>query len=264
VRITFDVAIDASVTTSDLVMLYGCRGAAPNYTPLLPIGFAQWFPTVANRAGATWDTYIATSFYGVVRSSRPSRLAGNFVLRDSGASEKYSDAIARGIKQARRGGGVPDIILVNDDDFQTIITELPAQRNFYQMVQGAPSKDKNTITSGISAFQFAFSTNWIQYVYDSPATPKGIAYILDSAVIMLITFGNVNPIMNDGTNSGNAPGAPETSSASDGPTMYQFLYDDMISTSDEDTENGKGIKVDFNVFATFGVSAPGHCTVVKF
>jgi hypothetical protein len=263
VRITFSTPYVATVAVNDVVMLNGCRGASPNFAPILPIGFGQWFPTLANRAGSTWDTYIAVPFYGVNRSPRPSRLAGNFVLRDSGASEKYSDAVARGIKQARRGGGVPDIILLNDDDFQTIIVEMQAQRNFYQMVQGAPAKDKNVVTSGISAFQFAFSTNWIQYVYDSPATPKGVGYILDSATIMLVTFGNVGPIT-DAAPKSNEPGAPEVKSASDGPTTYQFLYDDMISTSDVDTENGKGIKVDFNVFATYGCSAPGHNTVVKF
>lgn len=262
VRITFESAYVATVAVADQVMIKGGRDASLN--PLAPIGLGQWLPYLAHRTGGTWTTYIGTAFYGVVRSAWQDRLAGNYYRLTGG--EKLNAVVNKGVKLARRMGGVPDRILLNDDDFGTIIDELQASRNFWQAINTAGNKDRNVVNQGLSQIMFAFSTNWIQYVYDSPAVPKGVGWIIDSESIAWVGFGNIDTITSSATPpSGNDPGAPKvTQSQGEMTKNYQFLIDDLFTTSPVDTKNGKGLKVDYSIFGTYGVKAPGHNSVVEF
>jgi len=260
-RITFSSAYAAAVAVNDLVMIKGGRDA--NRAPNAPVGLGEWLPTVANRAGATWTTYIGTNMYGVNRSVAPDRLAGQYVQRNSGANESYSQALMRGIKLARRGGGVPDIIIVNDDDFSTIVSDALANRTFYQDIQGGNAKEKNSVTQGITQFQMSFSTSWINMVYDDPYCPKGTAYILDSESIRLYGISNAQKILTELPLS-NEPGAPKASSEGEPTTNFQFLVDDMYTTSPVALQSGMGLRVDFQFYGNFAVVAPAHNCVVVF
>jgi hypothetical protein len=124
VKVTFSSAYGATVAVGDWAEISGFRDGSGN--PLLFVGLRGWRPTIGNRTGATWLAYIATSFFGVDRSVYPSRLAGQFVLRNAGASGKYSEALVRGVRLARRAGSVPDMIVLNDVDFGTVINEIKA------------------------------------------------------------------------------------------------------------------------------------------
>lgn len=260
-RITFTAAYVAAVAVNDQLMIKGGRdsGLAPN----APSGFGSWLPSVANRTGATWTTYIGTAFNGVDRSVAPDRLAGQFVQRNGGANESYTAALLRGLKLARRGGGVPDVIIVNDDDFGVLVNDAVANRTFYQNLQGAAAKEKNTATGGISQFQMSFSTSWINLVYDDPYCPKGTAYIIDSESVRLYGLSNSAPILKE-LPLNNEPGAPKASAEGEPTTNFQFLVDDMYTTSPVALQSGMGLRVDFQFYGNFAVIAPAHNCVVIF
>lgn len=259
--ITVDSAIDAAVTNGDMIFIDGGRDAGQ--AGLAPVGLGAWLPTVADRTGATWTTYIGTSFFGVNRSVYPVRLAGSFVKRNSGGGEKYNEALTRLIKDVRRNGGVPDMIVVNDEDYQTLITETNTSRTLWQAINSDPQKKaQNAVTNGISAYQFAFSTNFIQYTYDDPFCPKGTAYVLDSSTVMLLSISNAEPV--NASPTGNEPGVPKAASQSEPTTNFQFLVDDMYSTTPVTTSSGDGLRVAYNLYGSFAVTAPGHNGVCSF
>jgi hypothetical protein len=260
-RITFSSAFVAGVAVGDQLMIKGGRDSGLN--PNAPSGFGSWLPSVANRTGGTWTSYIATTFNGADRSVAPDRLAGQFVKRDAGANESYTAALLRGLKLARRGGGVPDIIIVNDDDFGILVNDAVANRTFYQDIQGGGAKEKNSVTQGISQFQMSFSTSWINLVYDDPYCPKGTAYIIDSSSVRLYGLSNSAPILTELPLS-NEAGAPKASAGSEPTTNFQFLVDDMYTTSPVPLQSGMGLRVDFQFYGNFAVVAPAHNCVVIF
>jgi len=268
-RVAFQTAFGAGagLTVGDWLFIKGGRDI--NGLPNAPVGLGGWLPSLYNRGAAggaaltNWNAYISTNFYGVNRSVAPDRLAGQFILRSAAANEAYTQALLRGVKQARRGGAVVDMIVVNDDDFGFIMNEALANRTFYQTIQGGESRGKNNVTQGIDQFQMSFSTSWINLVYDDPYCPKNTAYILDTSAIRLFGLSNASPIM-ENIPLNNAPGAPKASSQGEPTTNFQFLVDDMYTTSPVDLQSGKGLRVDFQFFGNFAIVAPGHCAVVQF
>jgi hypothetical protein len=262
VRITFSSAFDASVAVGDQVMLKGGRDASLN--PNAPVGLAGWLPTIANRSGGTWTSYIGTNFFGVNRSVAPDRLAGQFVQRNAGANETYTAALLRLVKAVRRGGGVPNMIICNDDDFGVLMNEALANRSLYQTINGgSASKSENGVTQGISQFQMAVSTSWINMVYDDPYCAKGTAYVLDTDSLRLFGLSNASPIV-DPIPSNNEPGAPKAAGQAEPTTNFQFLVDDMYTTSPIALQSGMGLRVDFQFYGSFAVIAPAHNGVCVF
>lgn len=261
VRITFTSAFVSTVAATDWLIIKGGRDGSAN--PNAPIGLGDWLPVVANRSGATWTTYITTSFFGVDRSVAPERLAGQYVRRNTAANETYTDALIRLIKQVRRGGGVPDMIVCNDEDFQTILNEALKNRTFYQAWDSVSSARGNKVTQGLSSFNMSFSTSWISMVYDDPYCPKGVAYVLDSESIRLFTITNASEILKE-LPLGNEPGAPNIQSATELNSQYMFLQDDMYTTSPVDLQSGPGLRVTLQLFAQFAVLRPAHNGVCEF
>jgi hypothetical protein len=258
VRITFTSQYVASVAVGDLIMLKGGRDA--NLQPNAPIGMASWLPTIGSRSGAAWNTYIATPFFGVNRSVAPDRLAGNFVQRNSGSGETYTACILRLIKQIRRAGGVPNMIVVNDEDFQQVVNDALSNRTFMQQI---PSTEKNKVTQGITQFQMAFSTSWINMVYDDPYCPRGTFYAFDMDSLRLFGISNTGPVVDD-IPTNNEPGGPEATDQGELTTNYQFLVDDMYTTKPVDLQSGPGIRYDLQVYASFAVTNPAHNGVGLF
>lgn len=260
-RITFSSTYDVSVAVADVVMIKGGRDT--NLAPNAPIGLGQWLPTVGNRTGTAWTSYIATSFFGVVRSTAPDRLAGQFVQRNSGANETYTQAILRLVKNVRRGGGVPDLVVVNDDDFNYVMNDALANRTFYQQINASGNKGENAVTQGISQLQMSFSTSWLNLVVDDPYCRKGTFYVLDSDAVRLYGISNTAPIL-DALPTGNEPGAPKADSQGEPTTNFQFLVDDMYTTQPIALASGPGIRVDFQFYGNFAIVAPAHCGVGVF
>ena len=260
--VTFTASAGSNETwaATDWVEIYGCRSGS---TPLLPVGLRAWLPDLANRTGGTWTTYIGTAFFGVDRSVFPERLAGQFILRDKAGSEKYTDALVRGVEAVRTAGGEPDMIVVNSLDYQKyIIAEINGQTTYMQQVNTAPKKGTNEVTRGISDMAYAFSTSWIDKVYDDPFCPRGIAYILEMDVLEFVCLSNVDTPIND-TIMGNDPGAQTVNGVSAPEMQYKFILDDYITIKPGvDTASGPATQVSFNLYGNWAVRNPAHCAVV--
>lgn len=261
VKVTFSSAYGATVAVGDWAEINGFRDGSGN--PLLFVGLRGWLPIIGNRTGATWTTYIGTSFFGVDRSAYPSRLAGQYVLRNTGASEKLSEALVRGVRLARRAGSVPDMIVLNDVDFGTIINEIKANQTQWQAINGPNAGGQLRATTGISSLMFAFSNTWIQYVVDDPYCPVGVGYVLETESVGMAMLSNKKPIDTEVpvTNEG---GAPKIASQDVPPMEYRWNIDDLLATAPTDTTDGQGARITTQLFAAFFVRNPAHCCVVQF
>ncbi len=262
-KVTFTATAVETWAATDWVELVGSRNGS---TPLLPVGLPAWLPTIANRTGATWDSYIATVFNGVDRSIFPDRLAGNFILRNSGASEKYADAIVRGIDAQRVAGGQADYIVLNNADYLTIIGEVQAQQTYFNSTNfgGKAAKTENTVARGLGDMSFMFSTSWIQNVIEDPYCPKGTAYILDSGSIEFACLTNVDKPIEDGLKD-NEAGVQDVTATGAPEMQYKFIIDDYITVQPgANTIGGPAVQVSLNMYGAWILREPAHNCVVKF
>lgn len=260
VKVTVSSAFSATVAVGDWVCIYAFRLSTA--TPVNYYGFRSWLPTVGDRTGSTWTSYIATTFCNVDRSTYPSRLAGEFILRDDAGSEKYSDAILRGVRAVRRNGGTPDMIVINDYDWGVIAAEIDAYKQYFQMINGPDAGGKVELTKGLSAMAFSFSTTWIQYVVDDPYCPQGLAYILEKESWGMGMLSNPK-VIDEKLPSTNEGGASKAAAGAMPPEAYAFNIDDYVSTQPTDTVDGQGTRVTLSCFAALFCRAPSHNCVIK-
>lgn len=243
-----------------ILEIYGGRDATP--APNMPTGLGGWLPSVQNRSGSDWNTYIGTAFFGVTRSASVNALCGWFYQKTAG--ERLSDALIQGIKLARRGGGVPNMIIVNDEDYMTIMGELQAYLQYSQQINTAGAKNaKNEVAHGISQMRFAFSTSWLEILYDDPYCPKGTAYILDTDVVEFAALSNVEQL-NDGIPE-NEPGTPTVESQAEPDTAFKLIIDDYLNiVPNSSSAEGPAAQVSLSFYGSFVVHEPAHCAIVKF
>jgi hypothetical protein len=262
VTVTVSAQYPATVAANDWVCISGFRSGS---SPLCFTGLRGWLPTVANRTGATWTSYIGTAFFGVDRSAYPSRLAGEFILRDtvSNPNEKRSDAIIRGIRAVRRNGGKPDMIVVNDYDYAEIIKEIDAYKQYFQSINGPAKGDKVELVRGVSSMMYAFSSTWVEYVVDDPYCPEGYAYVLESESLGMAMLSNPK-VIEENIPATNEGGTPKIASQAEPPQMYAFNIEDYVATAPYDGTDGQGTRVTTQLFAAFFIRNPAHCAVVKF
>jgi hypothetical protein len=226
--VTFDVVVGAVAwVQGSLIYILGGRDATP--APSMPTGLAGWLPYLGNRTGATWTTYIAIAYYGVVRSASSSQLAGWFVQRANG--ELYMDAMVRAVAAARRGGGIPNLIAIN---------------------------------RGLAKLRFAMSSSWIENIYDDPYCTTSYAWVLDKDVVEFVTYSNSKKVIEDGI-EGNEPGAASAEENQEEPdTTMKLNIDDYLSITGNSTSvEGPAAQVTVAIYGNFVVREPGHCAVVS-
>jgi len=236
-----------------------CRSGS---TPLAPIGLGAILPDYFDRTGPSWASYISDPFYGVDRSVNVDRLAGGF-YKLSG-SETYANALAQGLKIARRQGGIPDMIIVNDDDWQQILADVYTKMNLWNTVKGADKGGSVEYQAGLSKVGIQVSTSWIDDVIDSPYCPKGTAYILETQVMKFIGLSNAETPLNDGVQD-NAAGAPPIDEDGKPDMAYNLMIDDFMSIQNQAVgQDGSAALVLLSLFGTFVNQNPAHSCVVKF
>ncbi len=245
-----------------MIQIVGGRDATPLAS--MPTGLAGWIPYLANRTGANWTTYIGTAFYGVTRSTSTNQLAGWYVQQQAG--ELYMDVFTRGIAAARRGGGIPNMISLNDEDFLTMNQEVNQQTAMMQQINTTGAKDqKNEVARGLAKLRFAFSTSWLENVYDDPYCPKGYGWILDKDEVEFVTYSNAEKVLNDGI-QGNEPGAPAVEENQEEPdTTFKLVIDDFLNITGNSTSvEGPAAQVSVSLYGNFAVRSPGYCCCVRF
>jgi hypothetical protein len=245
-----------------LIYINGGRdaGLAPN----MPTGLAGWIPYLGTRTGANWAAYNATAFYGVTRNASTNMLAGWYYQKTNG--QLFMDALVNGVAYVRRGGGVPDMIAINDNDWLTMNGEMNQQTAMMQQINTTGAKNqKNEVARGLSALRFAMSTNWIEYVYDDPFCPLGYSWILDREVMEFVTYTNTERVIKDGI-EGNEPGAAAADENQEEPdTTFKLNIDGYISiTGNSTSSEGPAAQVSVSLMGNFAYREPGHGAVVDF
>lgn len=260
ITFTSDTAIGL-IAVTDWLCLDGCRTGTT--TALLPVGLGGWLPAIADRTGGTWTSYIATAFFGVTRNVNVEGSAGQFIKRNSGASEKKVDAIVRGLEAARTAGAVPDMIVINSVDYNTIIGELNSATTLFQSINTGSKVNKNEVARGVSEMKYAFSTSWIDQVWDDPFCPQGTAYILESDQLEMACLTNSDAPLNDGITDNN-PGKQAASDIKAPEANYYWLIEDYITSQPgANTVNGPALQVIVQLYGSWVVHNPGKCVVLN-
>lgn len=261
-KVTFTATAVETWAATDWVELEGSRSGS---TPLLPAGLPAWLPSIADRTGGTWTTYIGTAFNGVNRSVAPDRLAGQYIKRDTVGTEKYVDTVVRAVEAVRTAGGDPKLLVINSLDYAKIITEINAQTTYFaQTNTGSAAKSRNEVSRGIKDMSYAFSTSWVDKVVEDPFCPRYTAYIIDEDQVEFACLSNVDTPINDDI-PGNDPGIQNVEGVSAAPQEYKFIIDDYLTVQPgANTVGGPAMQVSLNLYGNWVLRSPAHCCVINF
>lgn len=266
VNVTPDTALTIGSGTYYIVCLAGSMDASGN--PLLPIGLDGWLPVMAKRdsSDAGWLAYIGSSFFGVTRSVATDRLAGAFydgTAEVIAAKQKKVYAIQTLLRKLRRQGSLADMIVLNDEDFQELSTEIEATNTYFTATS---TKSKKSAAIGMSEFSAAFSTNFIENIIDDPYCIKGRFYILDSSSVELWSYTNTDKV-DDGIANNNPGKQDPMTMEGDGKDTdpYGLIIDDYINAKPgTDTVDGPATQISLMFFGAFAVTNPSVCGVGEF
>lgn len=262
INIGFATGTTVAVATSDVICLSDSYkvDSGNNATPLLPMGLAGWLPNVAKRTGATWNTYVAKSFFGVGRSVNVDALCGAYV--EAASSEAPKVTLMKTLRKVRRQGSKCDLIILNDEDWETVANSIATTDTYFTQTSG---KSKRTLNAGVADMTAAFSTNYIENIYDDPFCPKGRAYILEADAIKFWSYSNADKAMDTGI-AGNEAGTMEV--AENGEVEgkpYQLLIDDILSLQPGTAgDDGPTSVVGINVYGAYVITNTAHCGVCNF
>lgn len=252
--VTFTPDTSVTPSASDVLCLHGSVDA--NGNPLLPMGLTGWLPAVASRTSATWNTYIATPFYGVNRSIAADRLAGAFYKAAS--SESKLSAVQNLLMKVRRQGSTADMIVMNDVDWLDLSKLIQTTNTYFTQTS---DKGKKTAVAGFSDIKFSMSTSWVENVYDDPYCEEGRFFILDSSVVEFWSYTNTEKV-NDGI-ADNEPGKQDPMTMdSEGKENdpYGLIIDDYLNIAPgADTDDGPSQQVTLQLFGSFVVTNPSVC-----
>ena len=266
--VTITPAAGYTTVGGEYIRLAGSVDSSGN--PMLPVGLDAWLPIVNARvkgsAGSptAWDTYIQTPFFNVTRSIAPDRLAGQFYAPDNTKlTEKKYVSVQELLKKCRRAGGVPDMIVMNDTDWFECAKDIETTNTLFTQTS---EKGKKKATMGFSDFAAAFSTNWVDNIYDDPYCPEGKFYVLDLSAVDNFVYTNLAKV-DDGI-GGNEPGKPDAmSEENEGQEdkSYKLLIDDFITVDGgADSADGPSVRVTFQYFGSIVVTNPSVCGVGLF
>ncbi len=120
---------------------------------------------------------LTVSFNGVVRSTDPRRLRGQFVANTTSAP--IDEQIEAGIMQLQANGGMPDAVFMNPADVL----------NLSKVAQAKITRSQGgTATIGFKSLVFATMLGDIT-VYSDPACPAGLAFVVEMDGLKLISLG---------------------------------------------------------------------------
>jgi hypothetical protein len=241
-------ATNPAIAVTDWLVLAGNQFSAEGTgVPVFPVGLGGWLPVTRPTTG--------DNFFGIDRSIAPDRLAGQFVSQadlPSGATK--IDTITELFRLCVRAGGIPDSVMLNDQDFAELLTELGAKEKFLQSINGS-TPGKVAVTSGKSEVAWAFATSWIGKTVPSPYIPKGTFYILERDNVEFLSFTNDDKIKKDGIGA-EEPGKPsveeyEGETAGENPSSFLNLDDCITAEPGPGSNYGPDAVVTYRLIGTF-------------
>ena len=171
--ITLD-ATPASVVAGDILFRAGDRGNSLS-------GLDAWLTADS--------TALAASFFGVVRSVDPSRLAG--VHYTAASSEKIETSLINAVSKCNREGGRPDMLWMAFEDFAALVVELGAKVVYERKIPSDASKG----FIGFQALKLHTAFGLIDVMADQHCARK-VVYGLDMSSWKLYSLGTV-PMIDD-------------------------------------------------------------------
>lgn len=253
----------ASPAVTDVICVANSMDASGS--PLLPMGLAGWLPNVHGRtdtgSGTTeWTSYVARSFMGVTRSRNQDALCGAYYAGVQG--DTYATTVSALIRKLRRQGSKADLIILNDADFEKFAKATATTDTYFTQTSG---KAKRTINAGVAEMTAAFSTNYIENIYDDPFCPAGRFYVCDSDTVKFWSYSNADKALDVGV-AGNEAGTmdvEENSGVAEKP--YQLNIDDILSLQPGTAgTDGPTTVVGINVYGSFVVTNTAHNGVGNF
>lgn len=247
--ITFSASVTGeNVYVGDYIELYTAR--VGNEARGIE-GLCDILPSYFDRTGSDWESYIGTDFRGVDRSVAASRLAGQFVKAGSGATAK-SDALVTLLKKGKRAGGLNDMLIVNDEDWDKIGQELGIQTNLWQAVN--EGGNKNSVTKGLSDLATAFGDAFISRTVIDPYCTEGKAYMFEKDDLSFYDLGNVSRVTDAVAND--QLGKHDIESVGDqglGDSFGPKLNMDKLFNIEQGTagEYGPSMRISCNVFGAY-------------
>jgi len=194
----------------------------------------------------------------------PDRLAGYFYLQGTvNGAEPRIAAVKYGVQGARRGGGVPNMIVMNDVTLAAIIEEIRGATTYFQAINNSSDqKTGNEAVIGLQQVDFQFSTSWIKYLIEDPYCPLGIIYVLDRDSFEFVHMSNAERPANDGI-APNAPGRPQVDSATAPDFTFKLMIDELINIQPASTSDGPAAQVNLSLYGNMAVTNPANNSVVK-
>ena len=259
--ITFTSSAAVTVYAGDYIELYGCREGAEG---IGPEGLCDIIPSVADRTGTQWDTYIASPFRGVERNVATNRLAGQFVKAAATGESRLTDALVSLLKKTKRAGGMDDIVIINDETWDAVGAELGVQRNLWQATNSGDNKNK--FTAGYSELATAFGDAFIGRTVIDPYCTEGLAYMYQKDDLAFYDLGNVEKVIQPVAND--QLGKYETESVGEqgfGDTIPANLNVDKLFTIEQGTPGvyGPEMRIAAHVFGNFCLRKTASSGVAK-
>lgn len=187
-------ATEITTSAKAYIELFGARAStAANAEGLGFDGLYDILPTIGDRSGAVWESYIATPFRNIDRSQAVSALAGQFVKADAAGNTRRLDALVKLLKKTQRYGGIDDVIIINDDTLNDIYNEMDSKAYLRQSVDGATAGRKSA-TKGFNQFSTAFGDSFIDKVVRDPYAMNGLAYMISSDDLSFQTVSNAGKV----------------------------------------------------------------------
>lgn len=192
--ITYTSTAAVSIYKGDYIELYTSR--VGNEARGIE-GLAEILPSYGARdtSDTRWTNYIGTSFRGIDRSVSTNRLAGQYdnVANHSSSTTPLSDTLVTLLKKTKAAGGLNNMIIVNDEDWDAIGEELGIQKNLWQATNGGITKQ--SATAGISDLAVAFGQAFIDRVVIDPFCTEGKAYSLEKDDFYFRELGNAGKVI---------------------------------------------------------------------
>lgn len=247
----FREGVTTAFLATDWLCLADC--VKSDNSPALPMGLEGWLPT--DR------TNISTAFFGVDRSVNADALAGALV-DDSSTNVAKNVTLMKLIRKVRRQGSKCDLIILNDEDWLDVAKAIASTDTYFTQTS---TKGKRVINGGVADITAAFSTNYIENIYDDPFCPKGRAYVLESDAVKFWSYSNAEKALDTGV-AGNEPGTMDVTGEGDvAGKPYQLNIDDILSAQQGTAgEDGPTSVIGINVYGSYVVTNPAHCGVCLF
>lgn len=252
------VTSDTAVTLAADAYLTKAGATDPNGNPLLPMGIIDWLPIKNARSGATWTSFISTSFCDVTRSVRPSSLAGNFYYNSSNTT--YKQDIYGLAERVRKHASKAPVLVVNDHDYVKIMAELDTtNRNFTDTKSRSKEKDGSM---GWDTMSISVSKSYIDRVIDSPQMPEGLFLVADPDSWELVSMTKTDKV--DSPIASDAPGGASVEQLAEGAVMtkennerFGLLIDDLLAIHPAKNYEGPGAVVSIQFFGNLCCIKPG-------